>query len=64
MLAGRVQARAAGESPLPLVNLSQGSPRTVAQRFLGDLLADGPHRATEVCELADQAGISDPSAIG
>jgi hypothetical protein len=34
------------------------SPRAEAKRFLRELLADGPHRATEVYELADDADIS------
>lgn len=34
------------------------SARAEAKRFLRELLADGPHRATEVYELADDADIS------
>ncbi len=34
------------------------SPRAEAKRFLRELLVDGPHRATEVGELADDADIS------
>jgi putative DNA primase/helicase len=34
------------------------SARTAAKRFLRELLADGPHRAREVIELAEEADIS------
>jgi putative DNA primase/helicase len=34
------------------------SPRVQAQRFLRELLADGPHRATEVYELAEATDIA------
>lgn len=34
------------------------SPRVRAERFLRDLLADGPHRATEVFDLAEDADVA------
>ena len=34
------------------------APRVEARKFLRELLADGPHRASEVYELADDADIS------
>ena len=37
------------------------SARTQAKRFLRELLADGPHRAAEVFQLADDADISVPT---
>ena len=37
------------------------SARVEAKRFLRELLADGPHRAAEVFELADDADISAPT---
>ena len=35
-----------------------GNERAEAFRFLRDLLADGPHRASEAFELAEDAGIT------
>jgi putative DNA primase/helicase len=40
---------------------SKTSPRAEAKRFLRELLAEGPHRATEVHELADDADITIPT---